>query len=358
MKHILFLISISGLILSSCQNNKDSAEQYPLRFFSDDSFWNTPIGEDPELDPRSDYWISLLEEDASEQNFGINLRQYTIPVYEVDSSTPLVKIGQFDDFDGWETSQSNEFREKGIPLPASFLPSPGEDAHLAIIDRDKQMAWDMFYVKQNEDGTWESATGMVYPLDGPGIFELDQFDVKDNETIHKYGPGRAAGVPIIAGLILYDEVVSGKVEHVIAAGSRFVGYKEFVYPPATWTDGNFPNGIPEGSMIQLDPDLDLSLFDLLPGEKAIAIALQKYGASFVDFTRGNCLYGEGLWHKENQSWDGLVRSWNEEGSIRSIPLKHYRFLKVKDPIYKGDTIKEFFQADHREYEARTGKKVW
>jgi len=354
MKYTLYLIVLVGICIS-CQEQK---EETPVRFFSDDSFWNTPIGENPEIDPRSDYWISLLEEDASQQNFGINLYEYTIPVYEVDSTTPLVKIDQFSRFSNTGSSQSPEFKEMGVPLPESFLPSPGTDAHLAIIDRDRKMAWDMFYVQKKDDGSWESATGMVYPLDGPGLFRLDQFDVKDNESIHKYGPGRAAGVPIIAGLILYDEVVSGKVEHKIAAGCRFVGYKEFVYPPATWTDGNFPNGIPEGSVIQLDPDLDLSQFDLLPGEKAIAVALQEYGASFVDFTRGNCFYGEGLWHKDDQSWKGVVRTWHEEGSIRSIPLRHYRFLKVEDPIHKGDTIKEYFQKDVREYEARTGKKVW
>jgi len=354
---VLFALLYMGLPgcnqkhIGSKQNN----DSQPSTFFSENSFWNTPLGDNVEIDPRSDYWIGLLKEDASEQNFGINLREYTIPVYEVDSTVPFQKVHQITGRN-WKFSHSRKFDSIGVPIPDNLLPSPGTDMHVAIVDWQKKMAWDMFLVRKREDGQWESATGMVYALDGPGVFELDQFPVKDNESIHRYGPGRAAGVPIIAGLIRYDEVIRGEINHKIAAGCRFVGYKEFAYPPATWTDGNFPGGIPEGAVIQLDPDLDLGQFDLLPGELAIAKTLQKYGMVLVDFTRGNVIYGEGLWPHPDRSWDGMVRTWHEPGSIRSIPLDHYWVLKVENPIYKGDTIKEYFQKDVREYEERMRNK--
>ena len=350
MKIITLLIGISIVLFGCAQNEEESHE-----FFAPDSYWNTPIGDNVEIDPRSEYWIGLLKEDASEHNFGINLRQYTIPVYEVDSTVPLQKVHHIKRRSNWELSHSKMFDSIGVPIPDNLEPSPGTDKHTAIIDRQRKMVWDMFLVRKRDDGEWESATGMVYALDGPGVFELDQFEVKDNESIHGYGQGRAAGVPIIAGLIMYDEVICGEINHKIAAGCRFVGYKEFVYPPATWTDGNFPGGLPEGAIIQLDPELDLSQFDLLPGELAIAKALQEYGAVLVDFTRGNCLYGEGLWPHPDKSWDGVVRGWNQPGSIRSIPLDHYRVLKVENPVYKGDTIKEYFKKDVREYYERMKK---
>jgi hypothetical protein len=31
------------------------------RFFSEDSFWNTPLPANPEIDPRSEHCIRLLE---------------------------------------------------------------------------------------------------------------------------------------------------------------------------------------------------------------------------------------------------------------------------------------------------------
>ncbi len=63
------------------------------RFFSDDSYWNTPIPKDAVVHTKSKYWINFLKQDANHENFGINLNEYTIPVYEVDSTTPTQICG-------------------------------------------------------------------------------------------------------------------------------------------------------------------------------------------------------------------------------------------------------------------------
>ena len=63
------------------------------RFFSDDSFWNQPIPAQAEVDPRTARWIKLLETEPTGLNFLINSQQWTIPIYEVDRATPLVKVG-------------------------------------------------------------------------------------------------------------------------------------------------------------------------------------------------------------------------------------------------------------------------
>jgi hypothetical protein len=65
-----------------------------------------------------------------------------------------------------------------------------------------------------------------------------------------------------------------------ARASWFNGYKEFTFP-ATWTVGHFPGGIPEGAVIQLDPVLDLSQFDLLSGER-VALSYADSGLSTID----------------------------------------------------------------------------
>ena len=59
------------------------------RFFSDESFWNRPIGRNPEVDPRSAHFTRLLMREENGSGFGINLSRYTIPVYEVNEDTPL-----------------------------------------------------------------------------------------------------------------------------------------------------------------------------------------------------------------------------------------------------------------------------
>jgi hypothetical protein len=304
----------------------------PKRFFSDTSFWNQPIPAKPEIDPRSAGWIELLKTDR-EHNFGVNATRFTIPVYEVDKQGP---------------GFGND-----VPIPDEALSDAQSDAHLALIDRKNNLAWDMWYARKR-NGKWYSNTGMKYPLDGPGVFERKQFAIKTGESIHQYGPGRAAGVPIIAGLIMYDEALSGAIEHKIAGATSFVGYREFCFP-ATWTDGPYKGGIPEGAIIQLDPKLDLDQFDLTPVEKTIARALQNYGMVLVDYAGGNVIYAEGLYGKKDRSWDGKIREWS--GGIIKIPVEHYRVLKVQNPIYDGDGHHGKLEEEFKKCEAGCGPGI-
>jgi hypothetical protein len=313
------------------------------RFFSDDSFWNQPIPENPEIDPKSDTYISLLAGDPSGKNFGINLTRYAIPVFETDGTTPRVTVKHRflseRQKKNWKVDREkfghgSEFDSGPVPIPAEAVPDTGSDMHLALVDWKSMTAWDMWAARRLPDGTWESNTGMKYPLDGPGVFDRSDFSVRDGESIHFHGPGRAAGVPIIAGLIMYDEVQSGEIRHKIACATRYNAYKEFTFP-ATWTDGHLPGGIPEGAVLQLDPSLDLSRFDLLPAERVVARALQKYGMVNVDNAGGSPLYGENLNHDpRGRSWNGVLREW--DGGIVSIPVKHFRVLKIENVVHMGD----------------------
>ena len=48
------------------------------RFFSADSFWNTPLPAQPEIDPRNDHCIHLLEAHVPRGGFWIN-HDYPVP---------------------------------------------------------------------------------------------------------------------------------------------------------------------------------------------------------------------------------------------------------------------------------------
>ncbi len=315
----------------------------PRRFFADSSFWNQPLPRNPEIDPKSEHYISLLERDPSGKNFGINLTQYAIPVFEVNETTPRVVVRRHYLSDAekreWKTARATfghgrEFDAGPVPIPEAAAPDPASDMHLALVDWKAMTAWDMWAARKLPDGSWESNTGMTYRLDGPGVFDPSEFAVSDGESIHFHGPGRAAGVPIIAGLIMYDEVASGEIAHKIACATHFNAYKEFTFP-AVWTDGHYPGGIPEGAVIQLDPSLDLSRFDLLPGERVVARALQVYGMVNVDNAGGSPLYGENLNHDpKGRSWKGILWEW--DGGIVSIPLEHFRVLKLGPVVHNGD----------------------
>lgn len=355
MKERILLSSLIILIAAACNpvgnmrgHNKDNNRLYGKteiinkQFFSNSSFWNTPIAGDAETDPKSDYYIKLLETEPRKNYFGVNLDKWTIPVYEVTDTTPRYKVGLYylspGEKAGWKTNRESfghgrAFAADPVPIPAFATPDKETDSHMALVDYKNRVAWDMWGLQKNADGSWQSKTGMKYSLDGDGTFVNENIHPLNGESVHFHGPGRAPGVPAIAGLIMYDEVKAGAIRHKLAFCSRFAALQEFSYP-AIWTDGFLENGLPEGAVLQLDPKLDLSQFDLLPGELTVAKAMQEYGMVLVDWGGGQAIYAEGLWAQKNKSWDKVLRT---SGGIGDIPYKHFRVIKMEKVIKKGDT---------------------
>jgi hypothetical protein len=295
------------------------------RFFSDESFWNQPLPVNPEIDARSPQWIALMKRDPM-KNFGVNATRYTIPIYEINEKTPLKTVLPNSDF----YQHAKDF-PKQVPIPDDAVSDDQNDHHLALVDWSRNTAWDLWGAELR-NGQWYSYTGIRYRLDGPGVFSTKELGMKNNDSVHQYGPGRASGVPIIAGLIREEEARSGRIEHKIAAASQFVAFQEFVFP-AAWTDGACIGGIPEGAVIQLDPKLDLTKYDLTPEEITVARALQEYGLVLLDYAGANVIYAEGLYGSKDKSWQGRLREWN--GGLITIPVESYRVLAVKNSVHEG-----------------------
>jgi len=347
----LKIFILFGIVLSSCSTDNSNKKDVKIinndinfkRFFSDESFWNTPIADTPEIDSNSEKWIKMLQQEPTNENFSTVFKQWTVPVYEADEKTIYVHVKKHalneEEKANWITVKQRSHFEHGpgfnpVPIPEDAKADIENDAHFAVVDWTRMVAWDMWGLNKLEDGTWESKTGMFYRLDGDGIFNGEKLGYIDDESVHFHGPSRAAGVPIIAGLIMYDEVVAGEIKHKLSCATRFAATKSFVYP-ASWTDGYVTDGIPEGAVIQLDPILDLNQFDLTKEEIVVARALQNYGMVVVDIAQGQPIYAEGLLGHPDKSWDGKLHEWEKKG-INSIPFKHYQVLKINKPMNRGD----------------------
>ncbi len=308
------------------------------RFFSADSFWNTPIAPDAPIDPGS---ATFMRHWAMEPTGGlhINAHTFTIPVYSVNDDTPRRLVHQTptpEKHQEHSVTRNRSFRHgpgfgPEVPIPDHAVPDPAGDAHIALVDWERRLAWDMWRAEKLADGSWQSFTGMHYSLDGPGVFETSDFKVENGDSIHYHGPSRAAGVPAIAGLALYDEIAAGRIEHKLSFAARYNGYQQFVFP-ATWTDGRFVDGLPEGAVVQLDPDLDVSRYDLTDAARVICRTLQEYGMVNVDGAGGTCVYIEGVYGHADKSWDGLVI----EDELKQIPVKNFRVLLLENITPMGD----------------------
>jgi hypothetical protein len=334
-----------------------------MPFFAPDSFWNTPISRVAREDVHSGKWIALLtESQGGGRGLHINLKEWTMPVFRAGKNTPRYhlhpKLLRCPLSQGHVLATEKKLSPShpcgihhsvsgGVPIPDEAVPDPRHDAHMIVIDEDEARVYDFWQCRREADGTWHTNAAIAYDLRGSGVFKPEDLDgIENDESVHFYGPCRASGVPALAGLIMEDEIRSGRIDHKLAFACPVPGLQQRVYPPAVWTDGWLPGGLPEGCILQLDPGLDLAAFHLSPAAQTIARALQEYGAALVDYAGGVTLSGELLDPHPGRSWDGQLGEWD----LEKIPFQFYRILETgplehtgSHPVYHQGMSRLFYE---------------
>lgn len=237
-----------------------------LPLFSADSLWNQLIPPDAVIHPNSDEMIELFLEDIESDEGGANLavREWSVTVYVADESIPRVEVELTARWAGYAAMLD-------VPIPEWAIPDPEDDGEMTIIDLSTGYMYDFWQIWRNEDSDWTASWGNRIPIDSNGIYPFGM-------------SARGAGFAQLAGMIWPEEIEWG-IEHVLIVSLTHTLDGGPVWP-ATETDGwsSNPNAIPEGALMQLDPSVDLDSYDMEPYERAIAEALQRYGAYVGDST--------------------------------------------------------------------------
>lgn len=230
------------------------------RFFTADGPFNLPVPTAPALDPRSS---SIVRSLASGAHPGVaNLYAYGVPIFDADSSTPRAPVPCSSPWGVCELSTMP------VPVPDDAVATPyANDGAMVVIDQSTRTAYE-FWKARKSNGVWTAAWGGVSDLDGPGT------------------PGSAVGSGIsrLAGVVRADEIRRGRIDHALVFSTNNACRSSYRFP-ASKTDGssNQADCIAEGARIQLDPSIDLaSVPGLTRGERAVARALQLYGAYAID----------------------------------------------------------------------------
>ena len=82
-------------------------------------------------------------------------------------------------------------------------PNSSGDRHVLIVDNSSCTLYELYAAYPNGDGTWQAGSGAVWNLNSNAL-RTDTFT-----------SGDAAGLPILPGLVRYDEVASGRIDHAI-----------------------------------------------------------------------------------------------------------------------------------------------
>jgi hypothetical protein len=214
------------------------------------------------VDGNSDGYISYIGGSHLYANFGAGLYDGSpigIP-FTVVSGAPLTNINY--------TDYGDQSDPGPMPIPTSTPVEGGDDRHTLVLDRDNCWLYELGGATPQGDGTWNAAVGVVWDL------------LNVNARPYRWTSTDAAGLPIFPGLVRYDEVAAGHVDHAIRITLQ--RSRQAFVPPAThWAPNNTsPNAAPMGMRMRLKADFDISSYP--PQAKVILTALKNYGAIMAD----------------------------------------------------------------------------
>ena len=281
--------------------------------FPADNYWNTPVTGAP-VHPSSDAWVATIGAASTlHPDFGSGEwppgsgAPIGIPFVEVNASTPLTDIVY--------TAYGSESDPGPFPIPLDAPIEGGAaatgDRHVIALDRESCMLYELFDAAP-VGGAWHAASGARYDLTSNEL-RPDGWTSAD-----------AAGLPILPGLVTYDEVASGSIDHAIRFTAP-VTRDEYVWPARHQAGSSSSSTVPPmGQRFRLKADVDLSGFS--DDARVILEAMQTYGIVLAD--NGSSWYVSGA---PDPRWDNGVLH-----EIKAVPGSAFEAVDVSGWIVDPD----------------------
>jgi len=255
---------IDGPTLASC----------PM--FPANNFWNARVDSLP-THPQTDSWIrSIGPTESFHMDFGSGEWDggpIGIPFNIVAGSTvPKVEP---------EFYYPDESDAGPYPIPDNPNIEWGSDHHILVVDTDSCTLYEI-YDASFDNGQWSGGSGAIWDLNSNDLRPAD------------WTSADAAGLPILPGLVRYEEIVAGEIDHAL----RFTVEDTAGYIwPARHLTSDAQDGIPPlGARFRLKADYDISSF---PKEMQIILqAMKTYGIILAD--NGSNWYVSGA---PDERWD-------------------------------------------------------
>lgn len=263
---------------TTCTAAEGDAEN--IAIFPSDNPWNKDISTLP-VDPYNSQIIAGFSTNSIRADFGSGMWEGApigIPYTVVCGSQKKVSVTfRANGYDGNYGSESDK-GPYAIPLDAPIEGAGGGDSHVIAVDKENKILYELYNASVAGDH-WEASSGAI-------------FDLSSN-TLRTEGwtSADAAGLPIFPGLVRYDEVLKGEIDHAIRFTLNSSKVKPaYIYPArhkVNSSGGQYT--LPFGARIRLKGDYNISSF--APHMQVILKAMKKYGLILADI--GSNLYISG-----------------------------------------------------------------
>lgn len=275
--------------------------------FPSDHVWNARVDTLP-LDPNSALYISTIGASRGmHADFGSGLWDggpIGIPYRVVCGTQPKVPVW----FEYGDESDPGPY-----PIPADAPIEWGSDHHVLVLDRDHGLLYEVYAAEKQADGSWRAGSG--------AIFDLASYALRPDG----WTSADAAGLPILPGLVRYDEVAAGEIAHAI----RFTApetRRAYAWPArhfaSSLTAGRYP---PMGQRFRLRADFNTSSFS--PEVQVILRALKEYGMILAD--NGSSWYLSGA---PDPRWDN-----DHLAELRRVPGSAFEAVDVSSLMGDPDS---------------------
>jgi hypothetical protein len=242
--------------------------------FPADNVWNEPVDTLPVAVDSTTLIDSMRSTNRTmHPDFG-SFSGYGIPYNVVGSNTRRSAV-KFH----WPAES-----DKGpYPIPSKFKREGGSDHHLLMVDRNACKLYELYAAVRKSDG-WHAGSGAIW-------------DLRSNKLRPAgWTSADAAGLPILPGLVRYDEVHAGAILHALRFTADLTR-KAYIYPARHQASDDTSASLPPmGLRIRLKADFNISPFG--PQSRVLLTALKTYGMILAD--NGSSFYVTGA---PNPGWN-------------------------------------------------------
>ena len=262
------LLAAACIALPVASHGTPSLDGCPV--FGPDNAWNARVDRLPVHASSADWVASIGAKTGFHMDFGTFYlgAPIGIPFVTVPGTQPKVPIA-FGSEAGDESDPGPYPIPPDAPIEGGAGAPAGSDRHVLVLERDNCILYELYNsFPQNGGASWTAYSGAVFDLRSHAL-RPDTWTSAD-----------AAGLPILPGLVRYDEANSGEIRHALRFTAS-ITQKAHVWPARHDASSNTSvTRPPMGARFRLKASRDISGFS--PRPRAIAQAMKTYGIILAD----------------------------------------------------------------------------